>query len=648
MITVSGLGVFAGGKPLFQDATFRIHPGRRYGLVGANGSGKSTLLRLITGEGRAEEGSLTLSPSLKLGFLKQDQFRYENVRIIDTVLMGNIPLWEALEEKKKLFQQLGDRTPTEKEGHRIAEIEHLIAHYDGYNAEAKAGEILEGLGIPAFNHTKPLSFLSGGYKLRVLLAQCLFGEPDILLLDEPTNHLDIISIHWLENYLREYRGALLVVSHDQFFLNRVATDILDIDYETIRHYKGNYDAFLAQKELESEQKENEREKQEKKKKEMEQFITRFKAKASKARQANSKAKQIEKMEEIVIKRSSRISPKFRFSQKRPTGKIPLRVTSLYKSFGDKPVLKDVNFTLERGEKLAVIGANGVGKSTLLQALLGRFDDIPEGAVRWGHETDIGYFAQDYHEAVKKGTTVFEWLSARAPEETVGSVRGMLGRVLLSGDDVKKKTDILSGGEAARLIFARFMFEKHNVLMLDEPTNHLDIETLDALIKALKEYPGTLLVVSHDRHFVQEVATSILEITPEGTKLFKGSYKEFLEEQGEDYLQRFTASHTASLKKQKQSQPQKTEKRILSQEEKKELRDLEKALNRTERKIATIDGKLQKIEKELYDGELYQPEQAEKLKEILKRKKEHELNHAEQMQIWEELVEKIEDLEKQEK
>ncbi|MCW3030303.1 MAG: ATPase component of transporter, partial [Solirubrobacterales bacterium] len=418
---------------------------------------------------------------------------------------------------------------------RLADLEDTLAHFDGYTLEARATTVLEGLGIPIALHRQPLSTLSGGFKLRVLLAQVLVGGPDALLLDEPTNHLDILSIRWLEKFLAAYRGVALVISHDQRFLDNVATHILDVDYETILPYTGNYSAFLQQKEAIRTQKEGEIERAEKIIAHKRAFVERFGAKATTAKQAQSRLKQIERIEVEELKQSSRRSPLFRFAPERPSGKEVLEVSGLSKAYGDNQVLRDLSFVVRRGEKVAVIGPNGLGKSTLLKIVTDHV--APDrGTVKLGHEVRVGYFAQDHHEVLQNAQmTPLDYLWGACPAEGTAYVRGQLGRVLFSGDDVVKPIGSLSGGEAARLIFGRLIVERPNLLILDEPTNHLDLEAIQSLADGLRAYEGTLLFVSHDRWFVSELATRIIELTPTGPRDFPGTFAEYLQRSGDDHL-----------------------------------------------------------------------------------------------------------------
>ena len=532
MIAVSDLGKSFGPQTLFEGVSIQFNPGNRYGLVGANGSGKSTFLKVLTGEELPSEGTINLPKRLKLGVLQQDHFRYEQMPILEVAMMGNHEVWEAMVEKDELLAN----AEQEFDSDRYAELEDLILRHDGYTLEARAGEILEGLGIPTEVHRNPMSTLSGGFKLRVLLAQVLASEPDALLLDEPTNHLDILSIRWLERFLTEtFKGLAVIISHDHRFLDNICTHIVDVDYETIMLYPGNYTAFMAAKVGNRDRKEAEIEKREAEIAKHKDFIDRFKAKATKARQAQSKVKMIEK---IVIERlpqTSRRYPVFKFKQGRPSGKQVLEIEGVSKAYGDKQVLKDVSLTVQRGDRIAIIGPNGIGKSTLLKIAMGEVE-ADAGRIEWGYETHRGYFSQD-HSEVEKGNkqSVEAWLWQYVPGEVIGFIRGNLGMVLFSGDDVKKSVGSLSGGEAARLVFCKLSVTKPNVLILDEPTNHLDLEAIEALVEALKAYDGTLIFVSHDRWFVSQLANRIVEISPKGINDFQGTYEEYLERLGDDHL-----------------------------------------------------------------------------------------------------------------
>ncbi|HEX8246325.1 MAG TPA: ABC-F family ATP-binding cassette domain-containing protein, partial [Longimicrobium sp.] len=457
MISVSNLSKAFGDRVLFEDAAFQLNPGERYGIVGANGSGKTTLLRILAGDAQVTTGTVSIPRSLRLGVLRQDQFLYEHEEILGVALMGNPELWDAIVQKEALLA----RAHEEFDAERFSELEETVQRLDGYTAEARAATILEGLGIPAEVHRQPLSTLSGGFRLRVLLAQVLAGSPDVLLLDEPTNHLDILSIRWLEKFLHDFEGPVAVVSHDHRFLDNVATGILDVDYQTVTLYRGNYSDFLVQKVEDRERKEKEIEGRQKEIAHHQKFVDRFKAKASKARQAQSKLRMIErKAEELEeLPGSSRRYPKFRFVQRRPSGKEVLKVAGLRKAFGDNEVLHGVDLTVGRGDRMVIMGPNGIGKSTLLKILVGDLA-ADEGKVEWGYETHPGYFAQDHHEQLDGvDKTAEQWLWDFCPGKDRGFVRGHLGMMLFSGDDGEKRLSALSGGEAARLVFSKLALEQ---------------------------------------------------------------------------------------------------------------------------------------------------------------------------------------------
>jgi ATPase subunit of ABC transporter with duplicated ATPase domains len=531
MLTIADLGQSYGGQTLFRGASINFHPGYRYGVVGANGSGKSTLLKIVAGDQEPTEGGVSIPRKARVGVLRQDHFRYENERILDVVMMGHGDLWRAIKAKEELLEN----SATGFDAQRYSELEELILQHDGYSLEARAAEILAGLNIPDEYHRQPLSVLSGGFKLRVLLAQTLAAEPDLLLLDEPTNHLDILSIRWLEKFLVSFRGTVLVVSHDHRFLNNVCTHIVDVDYERLTLYKGDYDAFEEAKRGDRERKEAEIERREKEISDHRVFVERFRAKPTKARQAKSKVKQIERIVIEDLPRSSRRYPRFSFASKRPSGKVVAGVEGVSKAFGGRQVLDRVSLKLMRGDRLAVIGPNGIGKSTLLKILIGRL--APDaGRVEWGYETHPGYFAQDHRELLEGSKqTLQAWLWEYCPGEVIGYVRGQLARVLFTKDEAEKKVANLSGGEAARLIFARLAVTGPNVLVLDEPTNHLDLEGIEALARGLEAYDGTILFVSHDRWLVSRLATRILEIRPDGIQDFPGGYEDYLAACGDDHL-----------------------------------------------------------------------------------------------------------------
>ncbi|MGK7311619.1 MAG: ribosomal protection-like ABC-F family protein [Candidatus Longimicrobiales bacterium M2_2A_002] len=536
MISVSSLAKSFGDTVLFEGVSFQLNAGERYGLVGANGSGKTTLLNILAGREPASEGTVSVPSRADLGVLRQDQFIYDDEEILGVAMRGNPELWDAIIAKEALLAE-AETEPDAFDAERYGKLEETIQRHDGYAAEARAAEILEGLGIPGEVHRRPMSTLSGGFKLRVLLAQALAGAPDALLLDEPTNHLDILSIRWLEKFLRQFDGPIVVISHDHRFLDNVATHILDVDYRTVTLYHGDYTHFTEKKALERARREKEIEQREKEIAKHQQFVDRFRAKASKARQAQSKLRLIEKREEELepLPPSSRRYPTFRLEQRRPSGRDVLKVKGLEKSYGANRVLPGVDLEVRRGDRLAIIGPNGIGKSTLLKIIVEEVE-ADAGSIDWGHETYPGYFAQDHHEQLSdESTTAEQWLRNRVPGLTTTYLRGAMGLVLFSGDEAEKPLSALSGGEAARLNFCRLSLEKPNVLILDEPTNHLDLESIEALVDGLRAFDGTLVFVSHDRWFVGQLADRIIEISPDGLRDYRGTYEEYVHSLGDDHL-----------------------------------------------------------------------------------------------------------------
>lgn len=527
MISLNQLGMAFGQKLLFYDVSLNLNTGNSYALVGANGCGKSTFFKLINGEEELTLGDITIPKDASIGWLKQDQFRYEDTPLKEIVLQGKPELWAALQEKESL---LGSEAWDDETGFRFAELEEIIFHYNGYNAPVEVESILTGLGIAVSYHDKPLKALSGGYKLRVLLAQTLFQQPSILLLDEPTNHLDILSIQWLEKFLKnEYKGLVIFISHDMEFIDNLADYILDVDFGEIRQYRGKYQRFLSEKALLQEQRLIEKKSAEAKIADMQKFVDRFGAKASKAGQAKSRMKMIEKIEIPDLKNSSRIAPNFQFVPKRPSGKLVCKVEGLSKAFRDKQLFKAFNFEMMRGDKVAIMGVNGRGKSTFIKTLIGLVQQ-DEGKVTLGNEVRISYFSQDHHELLNSSVSVLNWLNELATGSTEQQVRKVLGQMLFVKDDVEKNILSLSGGESARLLLAKVILEAPNLLVLDEPTNHMDLETIEVLAKALADYTGTLIFVSHNRYFIEQIATRILYFTESDQIIdFKGSYAEFSEE-----------------------------------------------------------------------------------------------------------------------
>jgi ATPase subunit of ABC transporter with duplicated ATPase domains len=546
VIDLAGLAKSYGARTLFEGVSLKLVTGSRYGLVGANGSGKTTLLEVIAGDEPATEGSVNIAKTARVGVLRQDRFMRDEDPILDVAMAGDEVVSSAYAEQRRLVDE---GVP---DAARLAELEDRIAAHDGYTLEARTSAILEGLGIPIAVHRQPLATLSGGFKLRVLLAQVLVGGPDVLLLDEPTNHLDILSIRWLEQFLSAYQGCALVISHDERFLDTVSTHILDVDYGTVTPYPGNYTSFVAEKAAAQARNDADIARSEGIIAEKRAWVERFGAKATKARQAQSRLKQIEKIEVADHKETSRRAPMFQFTPQRPSGKEVLTVDAVSKAYGAKQVLESVSLVVRRGERVAILGPNGLGKSTLLKIATGNLD-ADQGSVKWGHETRVGYFPQDHHEVLTDPkATPLDVVWALVPTEATSYVRGQLGRVLFSGEDVSKKVGSLSGGEAARLVFCSIMVGKPNVLVLDEPTNHLDLESIHALVAGLKSFEGALVFVSHDRAFVSSLATRILEVTEQGFRDFPGTYEEYLEKQGDDHLD--AAAVVLRAKKQRSIPP----------------------------------------------------------------------------------------------
>ncbi|MBL8683473.1 MAG: ABC-F family ATP-binding cassette domain-containing protein [Myxococcales bacterium] len=634
MLSTQRLAKSYGARTLFEDVSLELDAGSRYGLVGANGSGKSTLMNILLGRDAPSEGSVMIPKRVRVGALSQDQFLEDQERIVDVAAKGDAAVFAALRELHALGESSAD-------GLRISELEELIRAHDGYTLEARASWVLSGLGIAAELHREPLSVLSGGFKLRVLLAQALIGGPELLLLDEPTNHLDIISIRWLEKFLADYRGCAVIISHDQRFLDNVATHVLDVDYGTVTKYTGNYSAFVVQKAAERERRQREIDKTEALIAHKREYVERFRYKASKASQAQSILKQLDKIEVDELEDSSRRAPNFRFVAERPSGKDVLEIKDVAKSYGEKRVLDKLSLELRRGERLGVIGPNGLGKSTLLRIAMGHLAP-DKGGVRWGHEARVGYFAQDHSEVLSDpDATALSIMEAVKPSETVAFVRSHLGRVLFTGETVHKRVGSLSGGEAARLVFGTLMAQQPNVLVLDEPTNHLDIESIDALVEALRAFEGTILFVSHDRRFVADVATRILELRPEGPNFFPGTFAEYLEKQGDDHLDAESASIRAKRAAADNTDP--AEKRRAYEEQKKRrnrIAQLPKLRDKVLADIETAEARRRAID-ELYgqDGFYEKTSKAE----LEKLEREHQSlgeRIAAMMLEWEQLEEEI--------
>jgi len=532
MLNLNNIALAHGPKVLFESVNFQLHPGQRAALVGANGAGKSSLLTILANQTEPSEGVVEVPKGTSIGFLEQDHFHFENHLVLNVVIEGKPALASAIKEKEKIYSS---DNITEDDGMRLAELEEVIMNENGYTAEIDAERILKGLGIPEEQHIMALKELSGGWKLRVLLAQALFKNPDILLLDEPTNHLDISSIAWLAHYLKEtFTGLLIFVSHDRSFIDEVATDVLDVDYKTIIPYPGNYESFLEAKAEALAQSGHELKHQQQQIKSLRSYVDRFGAKASKAKQAKSRLKMIERIDLVEVKKTSRRQPFFGFRQKSHSGKHVLKAEHVSKSFEDRKVLDNISFEVMRGDRCAILGPNGIGKSTLLKILLGQMP-ADQGEYHWSPMAKIGYFSQDYRDALDANDNMLHWLTNEVTETTEQDARQALGKMLFPGDDVKKKISVLSGGESARLVFAQLLLQQDNVLILDEPTNHLDLESIDGLAEGLFNFDGTVMFVSHNRYFVELVATCLLIITPQGVDYYPGTYADYLERVGVDYL-----------------------------------------------------------------------------------------------------------------
>ena len=522
MISVQNVSKAFGPKKLFEDVNVAFPPGRRYGLTGPNGAGKTTFMKILSGDEEADAGDI-LRPK-RLGILRQDQFRYEDDRVVDVVLMGNPSLWSAMQEKDAL---LAKSEISDDDGHRLAELEAVIGEEDGYTAEAVASSLLEGLGIAQEAHEQPMRALAGGYKLRVLLAQALFGRPQALLLDEPTNNLDIDSIRWLEKFLHEYEGVLITISHDRHFLNAICTHIADIDYQTIITYTGGYDDMVRQKGQLRSRVESENAEKQKKIAQLQDFVARFHA-GTRASQVQSRIRAMDKLKLEDLKRSNIAAPFIKFEVAKPSGKQTLTVEGLQKSYGRREIVQPFNALVTKGEKVAIIGKNGVGKSTLVQLLVGALPP-DRGEVKWGHQATVGYLPQDHAGLIRPGTTAFGWLRELEDKLSNEEISGLLGRMLFSGEERMKPTATLSGGETVRLLMSNLMRTKDNVLVLDEPTNHLDLQAIASLADGLGRYEGTAFIVTHDQQLIGEVATRIWALRDEEPILdFNGTFDEFLE------------------------------------------------------------------------------------------------------------------------
>jgi ATPase subunit of ABC transporter with duplicated ATPase domains len=514
-----------GGKPLFENVSVKFGGGSRYGLIGANGSGKSTLMKILGADLEPSAGNVSVDPGKRLGKLRQDQFAFEDQTVIDTVIMGHEELWQIKQERDRIYALAH---MSEAEGMAVAHLEVHYAELDGYTAEARAGELLLALDIPEALHEGPMSAVAPGWKLRVLLAQALFADPDILLLDEPTNNLDINTIRWLEEVLNARNSTMIIISHDRHFLNSVCTHMADLDYGELRLYPGNYDEYMTAASQVRQRQYADNAKKKVQIAELQTFVSRFSANASKAKQATSRQRQLEKIKLEDIKPSSRVNPFIRFAQDKKLYRLALEVKSLAKGYGGKPLFRGLDLSVAVGERVAIIGPNGIGKTTLLRCLAGEL--APDsGTIKWSENSNIGYFAQDHAADFAADTTLYDWMDQwKQPGDDEQVIRGTLGRLLFSQDEIRKPVNVVSGGEQGRLLFGKLMLQKPNCLLMDEPTNHLDMESIESLNNALEDYPGTLIFVSHDREFVSSLATRIIELTPQGIVNFRGNYEDYLQ------------------------------------------------------------------------------------------------------------------------
>ena len=533
MLSTANITMQFGAKPLFENISVKFGDGNRYGLIGANGCGKSTFMKILGGDLEPSAGNVSLDPHERLGKLRQDQFAYEDVRVLDVVMMGHTELWEAIRERDAIY---ANPEATDEDYMKAAELEGKVAEYDGYSAEARAGELLLGLGIATDLHQGPMSAVAPGWKLRVLLAQALFSDPDILLLDEPTNNLDIHTISWLADMLNQRNSTMIIISHDRHFLNSVCTHVADMDYGTLKVYPGNYDDYMEASTQARNQQLANNAKAKEKVAELQEFVRRFSANKSKARQATSRAKQIDKIKIEDFKPSSRAYPFVRFEGEKKLHRLAVETEGLSKSY-DRQLFKNFSIMVEAGERIAIIGANGAGKTTLLRCI-GSAPitglDADTGRVKWAENANPGYMPQDPTEEFATDLNLTDWMGKWTKEgDDDQAVRSILGRLLFGGDEVKKSVRVLSGGEKGRMMYGKLMLGRHNVLLLDEPTNHMDMESIESLNIALDKYAGTLIFVSHDREFVSSLATRILEIKEDRIIDFQGNYEDYLKSQGLD-------------------------------------------------------------------------------------------------------------------
>ncbi|MGL5757873.1 ABC-F family ATPase [Plesiomonas sp.] len=528
MLSTANITMQFGDKPLFENISVKFGEGNRYGLIGANGCGKSTFMKILSGELEQSAGNVSLDVNERMTKLGQDQFAYEEYSVIDTVIMGHKELWEIKQERDRIYNL---PEMSEDDGMKVADLEVQFAEMDGYSAESRAGELLLGVGIPLEQHFGLMSAVAPGWKLRVLLAQVLFAEPDIMLLDEPTNNLDIHTIRWLEDVLNQRNCTMIIISHDRHFLNSVCTHMADLDYGELRLFPGNYDEYMTAATQARERLLADNAKKKAQLTELQSFVSRFSANASKAKQATSRARQMDKIKLEEVKASSRQNPFIRFEQEKTLFRNALEVQKLAQGYDGNTLFSGFNLMTEVGERVAIIGQNGVGKSTLLHTLVGLME-AQSGTIKWSENAHIGYYAQDHADEFDCDLNLYDWLDQwKKPGDDEQVIRGMLGRMLFSQNDILKSVRVISGGEQGRMLFAKLMLQKPNILVMDEPTNHMDMESIESLNLALENYKGTLFFVSHDRQFVSSLATRIIELTPEGIQDFNGTYDEYLRRQG---------------------------------------------------------------------------------------------------------------------
>ncbi|WP_306602913.1 ABC-F family ATPase [Azonexus sp.] len=538
MLVAANITMQFGAKPLFENVNVKFGEGYRYGLIGANGAGKSTFMKILCGALESSAGNVSKDVHERMAYLKQDQFAYEDMRVLDVVMMGHEELWAAIQERDAIY---ANPEASEDDYMRAAELEGKVGEYDGYTAESRAGELLMGVGIPIEQHNGPMREVAPGWKLRVLLCQALFANPDILLLDEPTNNLDINTIRWLEDVLNNRDSTMIIISHDRHFLNQVCTHMADLDYGKITTYAGNYDDFMEAAQQARERQSNANAKAKERIAELQTFVRRFSANASKAKQATSRMKLIDKLKPEDVKPSSRQYPwiRFDYDEKQKLHRQAVEIEDLTFAYpgSEQKIFNNLTLTINAGEKIAIIGENGVGKTTLLKLLMGELQP-GYGTIKWAEKAQLGYYAQDHSADFQSDINLTDWIApyARDSAGEGGDVetlmRGTLGRLLFSGDDVKKAVKVLSGGEQGRMLFGKLMLSRPNVLLMDEPTNHLDMESIEALNSGLEKFPGTLVFVSHDREFVSSLSTRVLEVKGDGKIVdYLGGYEDYLASQG---------------------------------------------------------------------------------------------------------------------